>query len=97
MLLAKSQRERSGWGLGLWKLPRLMDMWKIKQRKGNILQLIFHIPTAAWKTLHSTSFHSEFSTVPTAPTAGSTNRKKKKTSNVECVRFNRMDKTESGE
>src|SRR5215471_5701090 len=30
--------------------------------------MIFHIPTAAWKTLHSTPFHSEFSTVPTAST-----------------------------
>ena len=50
----------------LWKLPRLMEMWKIEIRKGNIFQTIFHIPTAAWKTLHSTAFHSEFSTVPTA-------------------------------
>ena len=35
--------------------------------------MISHIPTAAWKTLHSTSFHSEFPTVPTASTAGSLN------------------------
>src|SRR5262249_40919918 len=53
----------------LWKLPRLMEMWKIKIRKGVILLVIFHIPTAAWKTLHSTSLHSEFPTVPTASAA----------------------------
>jgi hypothetical protein len=43
-----------------------VEMWKISIRKGDYPLVIFHIPTAAWKTLHSTPFHSEFSTVPTA-------------------------------
>src|SRR5215510_5857702 len=53
----------------LWKLPRLMEMLKIEIRKRSFFLMIFHIPTAAWKTLHLTPFDSEFPTVPTAPGA----------------------------
>jgi hypothetical protein len=71
----------------LWKLPRLMEMRKIEIRKGNIFQTIFHIPTAAWKTLHSTAFHSEFSTVPTASAARYTSPRRETGEDRRCPRL----------
>jgi hypothetical protein len=52
----------------LWKLPRLMEMWKIKMRKVTVKDDFPHSHSRL-ENSHSTSFHSEFSTVTTASTA----------------------------
>jgi hypothetical protein len=60
-----------GEGLELWKLPRLMEMWKIKTKEGEYSLLDFPHSHSRLENSHSTPFHSEFSTVPTAPATGS--------------------------
>jgi len=49
----------------LWKLPRLMEMWKIKMRKVTVKNDFPHSHSRL-ENSHSTSFHPEFSTVTTA-------------------------------
>lgn len=78
MLLCNNTARRSRPGPGLWKLPRLMEMWKIKTKEEEYSLVDFPHSHSRLENSHSTSFHSEFSTVPTAPTARSISGEPKK-------------------